>query len=179
MSQPPTLSCYCTDLSQLSQAQSMIQWGWLHSRSMAWDAPPTFFQNMYFIKDKPSHLLCLLKQFCIFIIGWTSIEPCIVTCFYSKTNQMHRSQIYFIWSNGVRVSDGLSVHHQEFSTVRTATGICQTYCRQLASGNEMFHLVPAGKKTAVSDICPLLYMRSWTPDGGRKDLLKHVECCSK
>jgi hypothetical protein len=25
-----------------------------------------------------------------------------------------------------RVSDGLSIHHQEFKTVHTATGICQT-----------------------------------------------------
>jgi len=36
------------------------------------------------------------------------------------------SHIYFIWSNTLHVSDGLSVHHQEFKTVRTATGICQT-----------------------------------------------------
>jgi len=35
-------------------------------------------------------------------------------------------QIYFIWSNTLHVSDGLSVHHQEFKTVHTATGICQT-----------------------------------------------------
>ena len=27
----------------------------------------------------------------------------------------------------VHVSGGLSVHHQEFKTVHTATGICQTY----------------------------------------------------
>ena len=35
-------------------------------------------------------------------------------------------QIYFIWSNTVHVSDGLSVHHQEFKTVHTVNGICQT-----------------------------------------------------
>ena len=35
-------------------------------------------------------------------------------------------QIYFIWSNTLHVSDGLSVHHQQFKTVHTATGICQT-----------------------------------------------------
>ena len=35
-------------------------------------------------------------------------------------------QIYFIWGNTVHVSDGLSVHHQEFKTVHTATGIYQT-----------------------------------------------------
>ena len=38
------------------------------------------------------------------------------------------SQIHFIlfWNNTVHVSDGFSVHHQQFKTVHTATGICQT-----------------------------------------------------
>ena len=47
--------------------------------------------------------------------------------FYSKTNQMHQC-INFIsfWNDTLHVSDGLSVHHQEFKTVHTATGICQT-----------------------------------------------------
>jgi len=38
------------------------------------------------------------------------------------------SQIYFalVWSNTLYVSDGLSVHRQEFKTVHTATGIYQT-----------------------------------------------------
>jgi len=30
------------------------------------------------------------------------------------------------WSDTPHVSDALSVHHQEFKTVHTATGICQT-----------------------------------------------------
>jgi len=30
------------------------------------------------------------------------------------------------WNNTLHVSDGLSVHHQEFTTVPTATVICQT-----------------------------------------------------
>jgi len=34
------------------------------------------------------------------------------------------SQIYFRIT--LHVSDGLSIHHQEFTTVHTATGICQT-----------------------------------------------------
>ena len=29
------------------------------------------------------------------------------------------------WNNTLHVSDGLSVHHQEFKTVHTATGIYQ------------------------------------------------------
>jgi len=31
-----------------------------------------------------------------------------------------------LWNITLHVSDGLSVHHQEFKTVHTATGICQT-----------------------------------------------------
>ena len=34
--------------------------------------------------------------------------------------------IYFIWNKTLHVSDRLSVHHQEFKNVQTATGICQT-----------------------------------------------------
>ena len=30
------------------------------------------------------------------------------------------------WNETLHVSDGFSVHHQEFKTVHTATGICQT-----------------------------------------------------
>jgi len=30
------------------------------------------------------------------------------------------------WNDILHVSDGLSVHHQEFKTVHTATGISQT-----------------------------------------------------
>jgi len=34
-------------------------------------------------------------------------------------------QIYFIWNDSLHVSDSLSIHHQEFKTVHTATRICQ------------------------------------------------------
>ena len=30
------------------------------------------------------------------------------------------------WNDNLNVFEGLSVHHQEFKTVHTATGICQT-----------------------------------------------------
>jgi len=60
------------------------------------------------------------------------------------------SQIYFIWSNVLHVSDGLSIHHQEFKTVHTATGMSNRYCLLLASGNEMEHdRVPGSKQSAV------------------------------
>ena len=35
-------------------------------------------------------------------------------------------QIILFCNNTLNVSDSLSVHHQEFQTVHTATGICQT-----------------------------------------------------
>jgi len=46
---------------------------------------------------------------------------------YSKTSQMHQFLKFILfWNNTLHVSDGLSVHHQEFKAVHTATGICQT-----------------------------------------------------
>ena len=44
--------------------------------------------------------------------------------FYSKTNQMHQCIKFILrvfWNNAVHVSDGLSVHHQEFKTVHTTS----------------------------------------------------------
>jgi len=35
-------------------------------------------------------------------------------------------QTILFWNENLHVSDGLSLHHQEFKTVHTATGICQT-----------------------------------------------------
>jgi len=52
----------------------------------------------------------------------TSIGPYIVIYFYSKTNQMHQCiKFILFWNDTLHVSDGLSVHHQEFKTVPTAT----------------------------------------------------------
>jgi len=57
----------------------------------------------------------------------TFIGPCIVIYLYSKTNQMHQFLRFILFcSSTLHVSDGLSVHHQEFKTVHTASGIRQT-----------------------------------------------------
>ena len=46
---------------------------------------------------------------------------------YSKTNKMHQFiKFILFWNDTLHVLDGLSVHHQEFKTVHTGTGICQT-----------------------------------------------------
>jgi len=40
---------------------------------------------------------------------------------------MHQCiKFILFWSDTLHVSDGLSVHHQGFKTVHTATGLCQT-----------------------------------------------------
>ena len=40
---------------------------------------------------------------------------------------MHQYITFFLfWNDTLHVSDDLSVHHQEFKTVHTATDICQT-----------------------------------------------------
>jgi len=40
---------------------------------------------------------------------------------------MHQFLKFIIfWNNTLHVSDGLSVHRQQFKTTHTATGICQT-----------------------------------------------------
>jgi len=51
----------------------------------------------------------------------TFIAPCNVMYFYAKTTQMHRCiKIILFWNDTLHVSDGLSVHHQQFKTVHTA-----------------------------------------------------------
>ena len=61
------------------------------------------------------------------MVHLTFIGPGIVIYFYSKTNTMHQCiKFILFWNDTLHVSDGLSVHHQEFKTVHTATGICQT-----------------------------------------------------
>ena len=79
-------------------------------------------------------------------------------------------KICSFWNNTLHVSDGPSVHHQEFKTVHTATGIRQT---------DTAVCLLASRQQYLFDICLLLYVQFSTPDDGRKDRPKHVECHSK
>ena len=54
----------------------------------------------------------------------TFMGPCIVIYFYNKSNEMHNFSS--LLNITLHVSDGFSVHHQEFKTVHTASGICRT-----------------------------------------------------
>jgi hypothetical protein len=76
---------------------------------------------------------------------------------YSKTNKMHQFLTFILsCSSTLRVSDGLSVHHQESKTVYTATGICQTDSADCMLAGmrwnwfsrllNQFHLIPASKQ---------------------------------
>jgi len=42
------------------------------------------------------------------------------------TNVSNYFILFLFWNDILHVSDGLSVYHQEFKTVHTASGICQT-----------------------------------------------------
>jgi len=74
---------------------------------------------------------------------------------------MHQCiKFILFWSDTLHVSDGFPSIIRSSKTVHTATGICQT-------------------DTADCLLALLLYVQSCTPDDGRKDRPKHVECHSK
>jgi hypothetical protein len=85
------------------------------------------------------------------------------------------------WNDTVHVSDGLSIQHREFKTAQRATGICQTgtaVC--LLAGTRWNSSYPlASGQQYLFDISLLVYVQSSTPDDGRKDHPKLVECHSK
>jgi len=85
---------------------------------------------------------------------------------------MHQCiKFILFWNDTLHVSEGLSVHHQDFKTVHTATGIRQTDNRSSYLTGKQSHY--------LFDICLLLYVQSRTPDDGRKDRPKHADRHSK
>ena len=64
---------------------------------------------------------------------------------------MHPFLNYLFLHNTEHVSDGLSVNHQQFMTVHTATGICQTDTAVCLLASRLQYLI---------DICLLLYVQS-------------------
>jgi len=63
----------------------------------------------------------------------------------------HCIKFILFWNDTLHVSDGLSVHHQEFKTVHTATGICQT---------DTAVCLLASRQQCLFDICLLQYVQS-------------------
>ena len=102
--------------------------------------------------------------------------------FYGKTNQMHQFLKFILFcSCTLHVSDGLSAHHQESKTVHTAPGVCQTDSADclLAETRCSISFPLASSQQNMFDIYLMLYVQSQTPDDGRKDSPKHVECYYK
>jgi len=63
---------------------------------------------------------------------------------------MHQCiKFILFWHDTVQVSDGLSVHHQEFKTVHIATGICQT--------DTTVCLPQAGSSIRLTNACCYMY----------------------
>ena len=84
---------------------------------------------------------------------------------------MHQCiKFILFWNDTLHVSDGLSVHHQQFKNC--------TYSNRHLS-NRYWRLLASASAQYLFDICLLLYVQSLTPDDGRKDRSKHVECHSK
>jgi len=65
---------------------------------------------------------------------------------------MHQCiKFILFWNDTLHVSGGLSVHHQEFKTAHTATGICQT---------DTAVCLLASTQQYLFDKCLLLYVQS-------------------
>jgi len=75
--------------------------------------------------------------------------------FYSKTNKMQQCIKFILFLNDtLHVSCGLSVHHQEFKTVHTATGICQT--------DTAVCLLASSSSISLVAVCTVLNSWWWT-----------------
>jgi len=79
---------------------------------------------------------------------------------------MHQCIKFILFYNDtLHVSDGLSVHHQQFKTVPTATGICQpdtAVCLLARRQQYLFDicLMLASRQQYLFDKCLLLYVQS-------------------
>jgi hypothetical protein len=79
------------------------------------------------------HTLMIVPVFCAFKIymsvTWMKFVYLNWLVFFfisivNPTRYSNFSNLFYFWDNSLHVSDGVSVHHQEFKTVRTAAGIC-------------------------------------------------------
>jgi len=125
--------------------------------SLTVHATLTYSERMGVSLNIPINLLSIITN---------KLQPISIV---KQTRCTNVSNLFYIGMT-LYISDGLSVHHQELKTVRTATGICQTDTAVCLLANRQQYLF---------DICLLLYVQSLTLDDGRKDRLKHVECHSK
>ena len=97
---------------------------------------------------------------------WRSWVSCIAKIFPSITKKMQRYTIYlFLW-NALHVSGGSSSHHQELKTVYTAS--------DTLSNSSISSTTVVGSSKVLTKY-PMLYIKFWAPDDGRRNCMKHVE----
>ena len=81
----------------------------------------------------------------------------------------HCIKFILFWNDTLHVSDGLSIHHQQFKTVHTATrqqyltyACCCMYSRELLKmdGKTASKFPVASRQQYLFDICLLLYVQS-------------------
>ena len=97
---------------------------------------------------------------------------------YSKTNQMHQRFKFIYFAMALYMFRTVFPSTMRSSRLHAAAGICQTGtadCLQAVSSTDCLQAV----SSICFGMCLLLYVQSWTPDDGRKDRPKHVECHSK
>jgi hypothetical protein len=112
-------------------------------------------------KDASPRCYMLVLQASTCIIKTTSLALPIV-----KPNRCSSFSNYLFLYNTIHVSDGLSVHHQEFRTVYTATGVCQTDTTTCLLAGMRWNCVPSHLMDGrLSETCRVLYkinnLRNW------------------
>jgi len=79
---------------------------------------------------------------------------------------MHQgSKFILFWNDTLHISDGLCVHHHQFKTVNTATGICETDTAVCLLAGPMSvktkrcvsTLISGAKTAGQTDLCCLLF----------------------
>ena len=83
----------------------------------------------------------------------------------------------FYYGITLHVSDGLSVHHQEFTTVRTATCICQTEIPEMAKITSvcMYVCMYVYIYIYTQDVCIYIYIQD--VPGGMCQTLGECSLC--
>jgi len=113
------------------------------------------FHIQYFYADWFSWLWFTLGLHIWFL---TFLEPWIVVYFYSKTNYMHQSLKFILfWNDTLHVSDGLSVHHQEFKTVQYIQQ--QVFVKQILP--LLANLLASSDSICVIAVCTVLNTWWW------------------
>ena len=111
----------------------------LGGKTLCWNRPRRYKCKYWSLLDTKNTSF----QFCFYFpIFFTVFWAFLIVSIVKPTRCITVSNLFY-WSNTLHVSDGLPVHHHEFKTVHTATGICQT-------DTAVCLLAPASKQTAVS-----------------------------